>query len=42
MKSKSKKIAMILGTIFSAIAVTVVSTASWTLVHGEEVPSELK
>lgn len=42
MKSNSKKIVMLLGTIFSAIAVTVVSTASWTLIHGEEVPNELK
>lgn len=37
-----KKIVVALGAVFSAIAVTVVSTASWTLIHGEEVPNELK
>ncbi|WP_080658643.1 cyclic lactone autoinducer peptide [Paenibacillus polymyxa] len=37
-----KKIMMLTGSILSLLAVTVVSTASWTLIHSEEVPSELK
>lgn len=39
---KISKLALVLGAVLSAIAVTVVSTASWTILGTEEVPAELK
>lgn len=39
---KTNKLALMFGTIFTAIAVTVTSTASWTILGTEEVPTELK
>ncbi|OZB98078.1 cyclic lactone autoinducer peptide [Paenibacillus sp. XY044] len=40
--TKLNKVALVLGTIFTAIATTVASTASWTILGTEEVPNELK
>ncbi|MDR6779436.1 MULTISPECIES: hypothetical protein [Paenibacillus] len=39
---KLNKLMLIVGSFCSLLAVTVVSTASWTLIHGEAVPEELK
>ncbi|WP_311078191.1 cyclic lactone autoinducer peptide [Paenibacillus polymyxa] len=37
-----KKIMLLIGTVFSMLAIMAVSTASWTLIHNEPVPNELK
>ncbi|QWU14339.1 cyclic lactone autoinducer peptide [Paenibacillus sophorae] len=41
MKSKYK-IMSILGTVLTVFAVVQTATASWTILHGEDVPEDMK
>jgi cyclic lactone autoinducer peptide len=41
-KIVSKKFGMFMGAALSIIALTVVNTASWVLLHSEELPEELQ